>query len=71
MQQGTDSDQCTILRETVDMYSNIQYNEGSTDACLDCFSGKVIQLLERFEYIEEQYDRYIGFNNRMGSNECS
>ena len=35
-----------------------QYNQSTTDdACLDCFSGKVIQLLETFTVPEEQYER--------------
>ena len=65
MLQGTDSDLCTILRE----YPNILWPDY---ACIDCFGGKVIQLLETFQDIhEERYDRDIGSNNSIGSNEYS
>ena len=38
------------------------------DACLNCFGGKVIQLLQTFKDIhEERSHRDIASNNRIGS----
>ena len=68
MEKGTDSDLCTILGETVDMYPNIRYiiivllmmpiSTGLVEM--------VIQLLETFKDInEEQYDKTLTLRTRL------